>query len=191
MAERLQNRRVLIGGAVAVVGLLGLCLCCGLLGVVGGSRSDRVAAATGDGRRATAATEAPVAWPILPVSAEAQAYLLAGDEQVGVLGEAMGSLGKLLQNPQIGNNAWTLQATTQVALVRKAHAEIEKLSPPPELAEFHLARLDATGDCQAATDALTTGIDNFDIEAIQQGGELAGSCGKKLRGMPARLAGEE
>jgi len=69
----------------------------------------------------------------------------------------------------------------QVVRVQFAHQAIAKLDVPPKIKNLQAAILNATTDCNAAMDKLTSGLDTNDVGEISQASTLMQSCGAKIR----------
>lgn len=95
------------------------------------------------------------------------------------ISDALQEMATLLQTPRIGNNAWTLQLATQLAVIRLGHETLQAVTPKASLAAIHRQTLAATQDCNDATYAIADGVDNFDAELLTRGAELLTSCAEK------------
>lgn len=107
-------------------------------------------------------------------------YLLSVAENIEAIGSSLKTLGKLFQNPRLDDQEWIINVAVEITSMRTAHENLTQLVPPSGMAHIHKAILDATGDCAASTDYLTTGIDHRDVEALNKAKELITSCGSKI-----------
>ena len=108
----------------------------------------------------------PTEQPAL-TSAE-RAYASAIVEQADTIGKALSELGELLQNPQIGNDEWTLQVATQIVIIRGVYDEAMELTPPTSMAEIHLKYTQALKHFNDSTYLLTQGIDELDPSLLEE-----------------------
>jgi hypothetical protein len=131
-------------------------------------------------------TDTPQANELLP---EIQSYISAVTQKGQTMGKALGNLGDLLQNPNIGDDTWTINLAAQMTVIKLVHQELTQMDVPPEMADIHAAYLSATGDCDQAMDYLASGIDNVDTTAINQANDLIKSCGQKMS-VPTDLLAE-
>jgi hypothetical protein len=78
------------------------------------------------------------------------------------------------------NVDWKGKLNDAAAKVKAADAALNALTPPDRFKEVHAALIDATGDCSAAMDALSSGIESKDFDLMNKSIELMTSCSNKL-----------
>jgi hypothetical protein len=121
-------------------------------------------------------TPAPPDTPTPPVDMALVAYVDGATRQLDDLALGLGKLGELLTNPQLGEEQWTSEVATAMAVVRLAYEGLTQLQPPPHLTEVHTTVMAAAAFCDAATNSLASGLDNFDIAALQLAGQQVQQC---------------
>jgi hypothetical protein len=104
------------------------------------------------------------------------AYVDGATRQLDDLALGFGKLGELLTNPQLGEEPWTTEVATAMAVVRLAYEGLAQLQPPPHLTEVHTSLMAAAAFCDAATNSLANGLDNFDISLLQLAGQQVQQC---------------
>lgn len=112
----------------------------------------------------------PTPEPELPI--EIQLYALNVAQYVGNIGEAMTAISGLMGEPKIGDETWTLQVAAQLAVISVTHDTLSDMDVPAEMADVHESLLDATGDLQEAAHLTAEGIDELDLEKLNQAAEL-------------------
>ena len=133
-------------------------------------------------------TDTPVLTPAEP-PLEVQLYVLEMATKIQTLGESLGDLSELLQNPRLTDADWTLAIAMEITVIRLAHEELTEMDVPLEMTEIHNAILDATSDCNASMDYLTSGIDNLNVTDLETAATLMTSCSEKIE-KPAEMIEE-
>lgn len=205
------GKLAIFGGAI--IGLIAICGICSICGLLPGSGSNK----TGVAKIATLPqldtpvpptntpaptetplppTEAPTNTPIPPdptatpepvIEANYEDYFTTVANKTKELGDALGSLGELMTDPQIGTDDWTIAVSLQMATIQLAHEAISDLEIPPGLEGFHEFLTSATGDCSEATDHLAKGLDNLDKNELDLSASFIKSCNGKLDDLTKRM----
>jgi hypothetical protein len=118
----------------------------------------------------------PTETPAPPIDTALIAYVDGATRQLDDLALGLGKLGELLANPQVGDELWTNEVATAMAVVRLAYEGLAGLQPPPQLIEAHTSALAAAAFCDDATQTLAGGLDTLDISAIQLAGLQVQQC---------------
>ncbi len=128
-------------------------------------------------------TPAPAAEGETPLDVQPYvlAYVLGTGEKMQTMGSALSSISELMQNPQFGNDEWTIDVALQVVTVQQVHKELTEMDVPPEMSEIHEAVLDGTADCNEAMDYLVSGLDNGNIDDVNTAATLMAQCGNKMQ----------
>ncbi len=118
-----------------------------------------------DGTPASTTAATPV--PTAPSSSLSEnAYISGITTHIGNASKALTTLGGLLQNPQIGNDVWTVTVAIQMSTLRIANEGIAKMQPPPRFSAAHEDLVLAFGLFDEATRSLARGIDRHDSQLI-------------------------
>lgn len=115
----------------------------------------------------TAPTPAPNSG-VETITASEQNYLTELGENNNTVGEALTELGNLTQNPQIGNDEWTVEVVIQFVTIQIAYKEATEMSPPNSLREVHNKYVQAISCFNDMTYLFAQGIDNNDSELIDE-----------------------
>ena len=75
--------------------------------------------------------------------------------------EALTEIGKLMENPLIGNDEWTLDMAVQLAAIRVLYDEAMEMDAPSSMANIHLKYVQAMKHFEAATHLIADGIDEL------------------------------
>lgn len=113
------------------------------------------------------------------LSSEVESYFQVVSEKSLEIGEALGTLGDLLQNPET-TDEWAINVAMQAAIIRTAHQTLDETTAPAEMSEIHAAVLAATADCSQSMDFLLQGLDNVNLSDIETASDLMLSCVNKL-----------
>jgi hypothetical protein len=97
------------------------------------------------------------------------------------IGEGLTGFGTLFQNPQLTDDAWKAQVVTEMDKIRQGHESLTKIEPPAAAEPTHEQLIDATSDCNEATNKITSGLDNSNVNEIGEAATLIVSCGTKLQ----------
>ena len=121
---------------------------------------------------APAKTTQPVSPPTTPekpaLTTAEQAYANAVADQATTVGNALTKLGELLQNPQYGDDAWTLQVATQLVIIQTVYDQAMELDPPSSMAEIHLKYTQGMKAYNDMTYLFSRGVDELDLNLIDQ-----------------------
>jgi len=104
-------------------------------------------------------------------SFEETAYVRAITEQSRQWGNTLTKLGEYLQAPQYADQNWVINVATQLATMRTLAEEARNLDPPPKFKEVHSQYLLACESYEKCSHLLANGIDNFDVDKINQAAE--------------------
>lgn len=119
-----------------------------------------------------AETTEPVSPPIAPeqpaLTPNEQVYATTVAAQATTVGEALTELGELFQNPQMGNDQWTLKVAAQLVTIRMVYDEAMELDPPSSMAEIHLKYTQAMKHFNDATYLITQGVDELDPSLLDE-----------------------
>ena len=74
------------------------------------------------------------------------------------------------------NNEWKIEVTLTLAVMRQSYQDVRKLKPPNNLKQYHNYLVEGLSYCNLATDYIARGIDNFDADALEDGGGLVDLC---------------
>jgi hypothetical protein len=96
------------------------------------------------------------------------------------IGQGLGQIGELAQNPE-GTDEWKIKMAAAIYLVQSNHEDLSKMTVPAKIEPLHTAVLKATTDCNAAMDKLATGLDTGNANAIRQATVLMQSCSQKIQ----------
>jgi hypothetical protein len=124
-------------------------------------------------------TAAPTETPANSLTQEERQALTRMAGHLGDIAGALGEIGRLTQNYE-NTNQWKQDIGIQMGVIRAAHQLILDMDVPPKLGALRAAVLNATTDCDAATQALASGIDNNRVSDLNRAGELIQSCTRKL-----------
>ncbi len=91
-----------------------------------------------------------------------QAYATTILDQTTTVSKATTELVNLFQNPQIGNDQWTLRVAAQLATIRVLYDKAMELDPPSSMAEIHLKHTQAMKHLNDATYLIAQGIGELD-----------------------------
>lgn len=97
-----------------------------------------------------------------------QAYANAVADQAMSVGKALTQFGELLQNPQYGDDAWTLQVATQLVIIQTVYDQAMELDPPSSMAEIHLKYTQGMKAYNDMTYLFARGVDELDLNLIDQ-----------------------
>ena len=112
---------------------------------------------------------------------DVQRYTAEISQKTRALATSIVEMGVLLQNANVNDRAWSLAVALQVLAIRSTHEDLQKMTPPADLAAVHATVLEASGDCNTAMESLVRGIDNQSVEDLTAGSQLMQSCAQKLR----------
>jgi len=117
--------------------------------------------------------------PQVGINAAEQAYASDISSILTDMGGSLGRVGPLFENPQYGNDEWSIALVVELALWQQSYQAAAALEPPPSMADIHSLTVEALGLYSDAADDIATGLDSFDpallnqaVNKMQQGGEL-------------------
>lgn len=112
---------------------------------------------------------------ITPISAYAQeltpnenAYATTIADHSMRVGQALIELGDLMQNPQIGDDKWTLMVAAQIVTIRALYDEAMGINPPSSMTHIHYKYVQAMKHFESSTHLLTQGVDELNAELLDQ-----------------------
>lgn len=106
------------------------------------------------------------------------------------LAQALAALGPALQEARTTDQDWIIEIGALVAQVQLAHEALTALQPPSDMVSLHTQLTSATAKCYAATEAMTSGIDNRDSAMLQSSLTFLGECYEQLTPAVKMLQGE-
>src|SRR5262249_49928679 len=139
-----------------------------------------VPSATPEPPTAVPPTDTPAATESPKLTAEERATLVEMGKHIGNIGQALGKIGELAQNPT-GTDDWKFQMAAASALVRVEHQTLSKMQGPEQLQRPEAAVVRATTDCDAAMVKLASGIDNSSAQDFHDAAVLMQSCNQKIQ----------
>lgn len=101
--------------------------------------------------------------------------------QMSALGAFSADVAPLLDNPQFGDQQWTLQVAQHGATISTVYESIAALKPPSKQLSKHLAILSGVGDCAAAMKALTLAADANRLDFVPVSIGLINRCAVKMK----------
>jgi len=104
----------------------------------------------------------------LPLTSAERAYATTIVSQATTVSNAFTELGKLLQNPQIGNEDWTLKMATQLAIIRTAYNKAMEIEPPDSMTHIHYKYVQAMKHYNTATELVAQGIDEMNPDLVNK-----------------------
>ena len=102
------------------------------------------------------------------ITVSEQNYLTGLDKNSDTVSKAFIEFTNLTQNPQIGNEEWTVKVAIQLVTIQKAYEEAAKMSPPESLREVHSKYIKAMSCYNDMAYLFAEGIDNNDSELINE-----------------------
>lgn len=97
-----------------------------------------------------------------------QAYATTIGNQATTVGNAFTELTELCQNPQFGNDEWTLLVAVQLTTIRMAYDEAMELDPPSSMAEIHLKYTQGMKAYNDMAYLFARGVDELDPNLIEE-----------------------
>ena len=97
-----------------------------------------------------------------------QAYANAVGDQAMSVSKALTQFGELIQNPQNGDDPWTLQVATQLVIIQTVYDQAMELDPPSSMAEIHLKYTQGMKAYNDMTYLFSRGVDELDLNLIDQ-----------------------
>lgn len=123
----------------------------------------------------------PTPEPTAAISAENTAYFEELAPLIGIIGDSLGTMGRLFEDPDPADAAWLEQVTNALTLLAESDRRIQAIEPPPDFVELH-ARLEAgTAQCGEGALIIAESFDTQDAARFREGGDLVGACGAVLR----------
>lgn len=108
-------------------------------------------------------------------------YATEIQEPLTGIGEGLTGFATLFQDPKLDDEAWKTQVSTEMDKIRKGHEDLTKIEPPAAAEPAHEQLINATSDCNQATDKITSGLDTNNVTEISEASTLIISCGTKLQ----------
>jgi hypothetical protein len=105
------------------------------------------------------------------ITSDEQAYAITIANHADILSETFTELAGLMANPQLGDDEWTLNVATQLAIIRLLYDEAIEVTPPSSMANIHQKYVQAMSHYEAATHLIAQGIDELDPSLIDQATE--------------------
>lgn len=125
-------------------------------------------------------TPEPTTTPTAKSDAQLQSYLSEITDISNEYGQAMNEISRLVGEPQIGQDEWTLDVAIQLGTIRRLHEEAQQLDPPDDLQHVHDKMLSALEDADQSTYHIADGIDNMDPAEIEEASRLIQSSNAKI-----------
>ncbi|MBA7532114.1 hypothetical protein ES705_24340 [subsurface metagenome] len=97
-----------------------------------------------------------------------QAYATTIATQATTVGNAFPELGKLQQNPQYGNEDWTLKMATQLAIIRTTYNEAMEMQPPDSMTHIHYKYVQGMKHYHTMTELLAEAIDQLNADLLEE-----------------------
>ncbi len=112
--------------------------------------------------------------------------ILLGDGSGWDVSSSMTTIGEKFteasENPfLILNDDWKIGVALAMAGLRASYQDAQELSPPRNLRNFHDLLVEGLSYCAAATDWIARGVDEFDLEAIEEGAGLIQLCSSTIQ----------
>ena len=98
----------------------------------------------------------------------AQAYATTIANHAFKVAEAMDTLSELTSDPQIGNDAWTIQVAAQLVTIQMLYDEVLEIDPPSSMTHIHNKYVQAMKHFDTSTYLVSQGIDNIDAALLYQ-----------------------
>jgi hypothetical protein len=102
------------------------------------------------------------------VSAAESAYINRVTPIFSTVASSMGDFSRLMQNPEIGNDIWTLNVATQLVIWQQSYTGFQEVVPPPAFAGIHANILEALRLLSGAGTKIANGIDRWDIALLNE-----------------------
>lgn len=103
------------------------------------------------------------------LSADEQAYIDAVMPIISTMSDSLGTFSELSQNPQFGDDDWTLNVAAQLAVWRVSYDNANAIVPPPTFVDLHSLLLESLRLYSEASYDIATGLDNFNVAAMEAG----------------------
>lgn len=107
--------------------------------------------------------------------------ILMGDGKGYDVASALFTIGNAFNKASVDptlilDNAWRIEVTLAVAVLRKNYDDAGKLTPPANLRSFHNLMVEGLSYCNLAADQIVKGIDELDADAIEDALGLIELC---------------
>lgn len=116
-----------------------------------------------------------------------QSYLEETQTHTIDLANALRSLGRLLQNPQITSDDWKIDVAVQIVIISNVDDAINQIPPPPRFAGVHLDLIEVTGICRSAAVNAGRAIDTLDTDIAALATDQMTLCGQKAVTLTQKL----
>lgn len=103
-----------------------------------------------------------------PLSAEEQEYVSTILSQTTFMTESFTTFTELTQNPQIGDDQWTLRMAAVLVGWKTTYESAQSMAVPPAFAEIHATYLEGLSYYASAADDIASGLDSFDASLLNQ-----------------------
>lgn len=128
--------------------------------------------ATGQGETQVASPPPSVTTPTEPTkpsltSAE-QTYLTYIEGHANAMSYALGELGRLLQDSQIFDDEWIIEAATYMALIQFGYEEAQAADCPSSMSHIHSKYIQGLSHLNTAMDLIAEGIDYLDVDSLNR-----------------------
>lgn len=124
--------------------------------------------------------------PDIPVDVEL--YVLEVTQHATTMGQAINDMSELLLAPDIGNTDWMIDLAVAFVTIQQAHKGIVALEVPPAMVGVHREVLSMSMACNNATLAISSGIDNFDVDELNRGSDLLSLCAANAQSATAAMS---
>ncbi len=106
--------------------------------------------------------------PTIPMTLEEQTYRITVENRAAICDQAINALSELMTNLQIGDAQWTVNVVVQIALIQAVYDEAIAIDPPISMAHIHDKYVQAMEHYTTATQLITQGIDEVNVNLINQ-----------------------
>jgi hypothetical protein len=95
-------------------------------------------------------------------------YIAALHKNAARVADALEEFTALMENPQIGDDKWTIDVAAQLVIIQFAYDEAIEMNPPGSMVHIHYKYTQGMSNLNDATDLIASGIDNLDSSMIRQ-----------------------
>ena len=96
------------------------------------------------------------------------AYALTIADHAFRVGDAFTRLGELIQNPQMGDDVWTLSVAAQLVTIQLLYEEAMEIEPPSSMAHIHYKYVQGMKHYDKSTRLVAKGFDELDVNLIEE-----------------------
>ena len=97
-----------------------------------------------------------------------QAYMTYIEGHANAMSYALGELGRLLQDSQIFDDEWIIEAATYMALIQFGYEEAQAADCPSSMLHIHSKYVQGLSHFNTAMDLLAEGIDYLDMDSLER-----------------------